>query len=145
MPVDKNNSTLLDYGCGKGRPIIAAAAYEYKMIIGVELSSLAGAAKNNIEKMRHRKTNHIEVKQCDAQAFSVPSDVNIIYFFNPFMGSILENVIRNIHASYKDNPRKIYVIYFNNEHFDRDIVPRHDWLTKINQSEVFNEISCGLL
>ena len=142
--VDKNNSTLLDYGCGKGRVIIAAAAYEYKKIIGVELTSIVDVAKNNIDKMKHRKTNHIELKQCNALDLSVPSDVNIIYFFSPFRESVLEKVTSNIHSSYKDNPRKIYIIYFNNNHFDIDIIPHHDWLTKIDQSEVFNDISCGL-
>lgn len=144
LPVDKNNRILLDYGCGKGRVIIATAAYEFKKIIGIEISSIVDIAKNNIDKMKHRKTNNIELKQCDAQHFSVPSDVNIIYFFNPFMGSVLENVIRNIHSSYIDTQRKIYIIYFNNDHFDRDIIPHHDWLTKTDQSEVFNNISLGL-
>jgi len=128
LPVDKNNSTLLDYGCGKGRVIIAAASYPYKKIIGVELSNLINVARNNVDKMKHRKTKHIEIIQCDAIDFIVPSDVNIIYFFNPFRGSILKNVTRNIHASYKDTPRKICIIFFNNDHFDK-IITHQDWLT----------------
>jgi SAM-dependent methyltransferase len=134
VPVNKNESTLLDYGCGKGRVIIAAASYQYKKIIGVELSSLIKIAENNIDKMKHRKTKNIVLKKCDAQDYKVPSDVNIIYFYNPFIGSVLENVIRNIYSSYKETPRKIYIVYFNNVHFDK-IISHQDWLTKIYQVE----------
>lgn len=143
LPVDKDNSTLVDFGCGKGRVIIASASYQYKKIIGVELSNLVDTAKNNIEKMKHRKTRNIELIQCDATKFTVPSDVNIIYFFNPFIGEILKNVTRNIYASYKNSPRKIYIIYFNNDHFD-EIIADQDWLTKIEQSDHHPNISCGL-
>jgi cyclopropane fatty-acyl-phospholipid synthase-like methyltransferase len=143
LPVDKKNSTLLDYGCGKGRVIITAASYQYKKIIGVELSNLINVAKNNIDKMKHRNTINIELKQCDAIDFNVPPYVNIIYFFNPFIGSILENVTRNIYASYIETPRKIYIIYFNNCHFEK-IIDHESWLTKIDQSELHLNISFGL-
>lgn len=146
VPVNKNESTLLDYGCGKGRVIIAAASYQYKKIIGVELSSLINIAENNIDKMKHRKTKNIVLKKCDAQDYKVPSDVNIIYFFNPFKGGVLENVIRNIYSSYKETPRKIYIIYFNNVQFDK-IISHQDWLTKIYQVEshlAFPVLACGL-
>ncbi len=143
LPVDKSNSTLLDYGCGKGRVIVLAASYQYKKIIGIELSNLIDIAKNNISKMKHRKTANIELKQCNAEDFNVPSDVNIIFFFNPFTGSTLKNVTKNIHSSYKLNPRKLYIIYFNNDHFEK-IIKHQDWLTKVDQVEFHYKIQCGL-
>jgi hypothetical protein len=73
----------------------------------------------------------------------VPDEVNIIYFYNPFRGSILENVIRNIYSSYKNTPRKIYIIFFNNDHFD-NVLAHQDWLTKTDQLELHFNISCGL-
>ena len=48
IPVNRNTSVMLDYGCGKGRVIIAAASSEYKKLLGVELSRLIGTAENNI-------------------------------------------------------------------------------------------------
>jgi len=143
LPVDKTNSTLVDYGCGKGRVIIAAASNRYKKIIGVELSPIINIAKSNIRKMRYRNTENIELIQCNAIDFNVPSDVNIIFFYNPFRGSILESVVKNIHSSYKANPRKLYIIYLNNYHFD-EIITHQDWLTKINHSEIHLHISCGI-
>lgn len=143
LPVDKNKSTLIDYGCGKGRAIITAAAFQFKKIIGVEISYLIDVAKNNIDKEKHRKTFDIELKQCNAKDYIVPAEVNIIYFFNPFRGSILENVTRNIYSSFKDTPRIIYIIFFNNDHFD-GVIANQDWLTKIEQLEFYFNISCGL-
>jgi predicted RNA methylase len=134
VPLKKNESTLLDYGCGKGRVLISAASFQYKKIIGVELSDLISIAENNIDKMKHRKTKNIVLVKCDAQDYRVPSDVNIVYFFNPFKGAVLEHVIRNIYSSYKEAPRKIYIVYFNNVHFD-NIIANQDWLRKIYQVE----------
>lgn len=143
LHVDKTTSTLLDYGCGKGRVIISAAAYHYKKILGVELADIITVARDNIDRMKHRRTINVVFEQCDAKDFSVPSDVNIIYFFNPFTGSLLDNVASNIYSSYRKNPRKIYVIYLNNDHFDK-VVSHQDWLNKTYQTEFHPNISCGL-
>ncbi len=59
IPLDINDITLLDYGCGKGRLLVCAATYKYKKIIGIELSTLINMAKINVDKMRCRKTKHI--------------------------------------------------------------------------------------
>lgn len=130
-PVDHSQRVPLDYGSGNGRVVVTAAADDYKWIPGVERSDLIYDAKHNIEGMRHRRTNHIGLIQCDAGDFSVPADVNIVYFFSPFAGSLLEKVTGNIYASYRAAPRKIYIVYFNNDHFDR-VIARQDWLTKID-------------
>ncbi len=143
LPVDKEKSTLLDYGCGKGRVIITAAAFPFNKIIGVEISYLIDVAKNNIDRGKHRKTNNIELINCDAMDYIIPDDVNIFYFFNPFRGAILEKVTRNIYSSFKEIPRKIFIIFFNNDHFDK-VIAHQDWLTKIEQSEFYFNYSCGL-
>jgi SAM-dependent methyltransferase len=143
LPVDKKKSTLLDYGCGKGRAIITAAAFPFNKVIGVEISYLIDVAKKNIDKEKHRKTNNIELIHCDAMDYIIPADVNIFYFYNPFRGAILEKVTRNIYSSFKDTPRKIFIIFFNNDHFDK-VIAHQDWLTKIDQLEFYFNYSCGL-
>lgn len=143
LPVDKNNSTLLDYGCGKARVIIVAASYQYRRIIGVEISKLINLAKFNVQNMKHRKIKNVLLLQCDATSFDVPSDVNIIFFSNPFVGSILEKVISNIHASYQDSPRKIYIISIFNDDFDR-IIAHQNWLSKSDQLMIHPQMPCGL-
>ena len=143
VPAAKEHSTLLDYGCGKGRVIVAAAALNYRRIIGVELSQLIDVARCNVAKARHRKTPNIELIRCNAIDYSVPSDVNIIYFYNPFTGSILERVMNNVHASYVSTPRAIHIIFFNNNTFDR-CVGGQNWLSKVEQSAHYPNLSCGI-
>lgn len=140
IPIAKNESTLLDYGCGKGRVLIAAASFNYKKIIGVELADIIKIADRNIKEMNRRKVKHIALEHKDATEFVVPGDVNIIYFFNPFFGSLLEKVVTNIHHSLQKAPRKMYVIYFNNDHFDH-IIADKPWIKKVHQSEFYRDLT----
>ena len=143
LETDIATSTLLDFGCGKGRVLAYAASCNYEKIIGVENSNLIEIARKNIKKMKHRKTNDILLEKCDAQNFKIPSFVNIIYFYNPFIGLTLEKVIENIHLSYKKSPRKIYIIFFNNDEFDKMIF-NQKWITQTHQSQPHPDISCGM-
>lgn len=143
LPVDKSSSTLLDYGCGKGRVIIVAASFQYRRIIGVEISKLINVARFNIQNMKHRKTKDVLMIQCDATSFDVPLDVNIIFFYNPFVGSILEKVIANIYTSFRASPRKIYIISIFNDDFDL-MVAHQNWLTKSDQFMIHPQAPCGL-
>jgi 16S rRNA G966 N2-methylase RsmD len=143
IPLDKKKTTLIDYGCGKGRAIIAAASNEYKRIIGVELSSTIEDAEKNFSNMKNRRTQNVALERCDAQLYKIPDEVNLIYFCNPFKGSILENVTHNIEMSLKNHPRKMYIIYLNNNYFD-EIITGQKWIKKYYQNEFIPYIACGL-
>ncbi len=78
-----------------------------------------------------------------ALALVCTSPVNIIYFYNPFVGLTLERVVDNIHLSYKKAPRKIYIIFFNNDEFEKIII-NQKWIIQIHQSQPHPDISCGV-
>lgn len=143
LPVETRESVFLDYGCGNGRALVAAASIGYRRIIGIEVTRLVDLARINVGRMRYRKTLAIDLKQCDATGFAVPSDVNIIYFYNPFRGATLEAVLKNIHNSYLNAKRKIFIVYFNNGHFEK-VVSTYPWLTKRSQEEVYCKTSCAV-
>ncbi len=143
LPMDTASAVLLDYGCGKGRVVVCAAAQGYRKVIGVELSGLSETARGNLEAMRNRKTEDVEILQCDAREFRVPPDVNVIYFFNPFTGSILDKVIGNIRSSFEENRRKLRIIFFNNDHFEKAIRGQ-EWLVKTSQSVYYPSFTCGI-
>lgn len=121
VPLDERERVLLDYGCGRGRVLVAAAARPYRRVIGVELSRLADDAHANLAAMRGRRTQDVRVERGDAGAFVVPDDVNLVYFYNPFRGTVLDRVIAQLHASLQRAPRTLYVVYFNHDHFDRQL------------------------
>src|SRR5207249_2541568 len=43
----------------------------------------------------------------DATLFSVPRDVTFVYFFNPFRGPLMEQVLQNVAESLRATPRKV--------------------------------------
>jgi 16S rRNA G966 N2-methylase RsmD len=133
VPLDKSQSTFLDYGSGKGRAVIAAATLPFRRIIGIEISDrLLAIAKKNLATMKHRRCNCVDLVLMEATQYAVPTDVNLIYFYNPFTGQILQRVVDNIYASYKQSLREIYIIFFNNDHFEHAI-KNQNWITRIDQ------------
>ncbi|GEM_PF-3909931 len=144
IPLPKPDVVFLDFGVGKGRAVCAAATFPLKQIVGVELSeALAEVALFNIERMRHRKTMRIDIRRGDATELRLSRDVNLVYFFNPFAGDTLVKVVENIHRSHQEFPRKIYVIFFNNDHFDK-VVRGEQWIKKIYQKTFYPRIACGV-
>ena len=111
IPLDKASSTLLDYGCGKGRAVIAAATRPFRRIIGIDISErLLAIAQKNLATMRHKRCEYVELLHMDATQYVVPREVNLIYFFHPFIGQVLETVVSNIYASYRQSPREMYYV-----------------------------------
>lgn len=144
IPLDKSQSAFLDYGAGKGRALVVAATFPFKRVIGIELSApLLEAAKSNINKMRHKCAACVELYQIDATQYVVPKDVNVIYFYNPFKGRVLQDVVDNIHDSYKQHPRKIYILFCNNDRFEKAIA-NQDWITRIYQKSLNARFVCGI-
>jgi hypothetical protein len=144
VPLPTSRIVFLDYGVGTGRAICAAATFPLDRIIGIDISeTLVNSALENLNRMRHRQVTRVELRTIDAAEYKVPSDVNLIYFFNPFAGETLRRVVANICDSCHEHPRKIYIMYFNNDHFDRVVVDQ-PWLSKLSQTQFYPNISCGL-
>src|SRR4051812_867924 len=105
IPLDKSKSTFLDYGCGKGRAVIAAATLPFRRIIGLDISErLLAIAQKNLATMRHKRCACVELVHLDATQYVVPKEVNLIYFYNPFIGQVLRTVVSNIYDSYQQLP-----------------------------------------
>lgn len=107
------HDVFLDFGCGKGRVLLQAAARPFRKVIGVELSpELAEIARRNIAgSLLSLKCQNIEVVVADAMNYRVPDDVTVVYFFNPFQGEIFAGALAQILASLRRRSREITVIY----------------------------------
>lgn len=107
-------NTFVDFGCGKGAAIILADKYKFKKYIGVELApSLAETARYNIAKVDKKLAERTHIVEADAAAYNIPTDADVFYFFNPFQRPVLAAVIQQMHQSLLENPRPIFVLYFN--------------------------------
>lgn len=133
----ESRSVFLDYGCGKGRAVVVAATYPFERVIGVDLSeSLIEIARVNVHRMKFRRAKQVDLYHGDASTYQIPPDVNVIFFFNPFRGETLRQVVADIRASFEKSPRKITVIFLMSEAFDK-IVGDQDWIAKVYQSRTY--------
>lgn len=110
---DSTHDVFVDYGSGKGRAlIIAAAPGRFRRVIGVEISeSLVAVARQNIHAALPRlRCKDIIVEQKGADQYQVPDDVTYAYFCNPFHGITLRETFRRLQESVLRRPRSIVII-----------------------------------
>jgi 16S rRNA G966 N2-methylase RsmD len=105
-----SNCSFIDYGSGKGKVLIAAAQHAFDVCTGIEYShDLHVIAENNVKSLKLQ--NKIKLLEGDASNFFPGQNDRVLYFFNPFMGEILEACIRNIKQVKPDGKRLL--ILFN--------------------------------
>jgi len=136
-----SHDVLLEYGSGKGRAVIwAAAHFPFRRVIGVELNEqLHEEAAANLARWNGRLLCGDTLLACaDATEFEVPDDVTIVYLFNPFTGDTFRKVVARIQESLAREPRSLLLIYCNPLMHDalidagfsidrQRITPPHEW------------------
>jgi SAM-dependent methyltransferase len=113
---DLADFTFVDFGSGMARAILVAAEFQFRRVIGVELSpELTRIAKENINSYKNQKQQCFDLSAlcADATEFEIPDDQCIFYFFNPFGPRVLKQVAENIKRSHAARPRKMYVILYH--------------------------------
>ncbi len=116
LEIDYRRFTFIDYGSGKGKALLLASWYPFRRIAGIEFSpELHAIADRNIDAFRSSKQRcHDIVSICaDATSFEVPSGACVHYFFNPFGERVMRQVLGNIAAANRGQPRDTYIVYFN--------------------------------
>ena len=132
--IGKRN-VLIDYGCGKGR-VDFFLSYQLRCkTIGVEYDErLYKAALRNKEAAVSGRT--AEFVLANAERYTVPTEVDRFYFFNPFSLEILKHVLGKILASYYEKIRemKLFFYYPSDEYVS--------CLMQMEELEFEDEISC---
>lgn len=107
----RKENTLLDYGCGKGRVDFFMSWQTRCLSIGIEYDErLYERAMEN--KSSSVSAGRVDLECVSAEIFSVPADVDRIYFFNPFSQEILHKVISRVLESYYEAPRNILLFFY---------------------------------
>ena len=111
---------FIDIGCGKGRVLSVAAAFGAPKITGLELSPvLAKQASLVAEKLITKHIGlQIKIITNDAYYYDLPSDVDVIFLFNPFNAFVMQAFAERLEESLQKYPRKITIIYLNPMHKD---------------------------
>jgi SAM-dependent methyltransferase len=112
------NKNIVDFGCGKGRVMAVAAFYGFKNITGIDFSpELCDAAEKNTASIKAKfPSTNFSVICLDAVNYKIEKDTRVFFFFNPFDEVVMLAVAKNMLASSKENPRKIYIVYVNPLH-----------------------------
>ncbi len=108
--IGKKN-TLLDYGCGKGR-VDFYLSYQIRCrSIGVEYDErlYTGAMNNKKMAVSRQRTEFVFG---NAEEYTVSTDIDRCYFFNPFSVEILSKVLAKVIESYYDNPRELLLFFY---------------------------------
>ena len=133
LEVRSNEDVFLDFGSGMGRAVIMAAKYPFRKIYGVEVARrLNEVASQNVRSaLPGLKCRDIELITADAREFVIPEEATVIYFFNPFSGEVLADVLQNIRASLRRRPRALRLICKIPERsaFEEEIF-KHTWLIR---------------
>ncbi len=109
-------ATFIDFGCGKGRPLLVAAERPFREVVGIDLSSeLAAIARSNaaIMQTRHPGRAPIRVVVGDAASYPLPSGDLVLFFYHPFGAPIFERVLAAVEGALESERRAIYVVYYN--------------------------------
>ncbi|WP_448189520.1 hypothetical protein [Azospirillum sp. sgz301742] len=126
---------FVDFGCGKGRVLCAAAGYPFRRIVGVEFApELSAVCHSNIAAYRKRfgPGPAISVVESDAAHYRFAGDEDVLFLFNPFRPAVMATVLANTHASIRTRRRTILLIVSNPD----DLAPVLDAdriLTKVDE------------
>jgi len=129
------NDVILDYGCGKGRVDFYLSYQTKARTIGIEYDEriYAKALKNQNTAISGNRVTFLRQK---AEEYEVSSEVNRVYFFNPFSVEILRKVMARIMESYYRKPREILLFFYypSDEYIS--------YLMTVEQLEFVDEIDC---
>lgn len=107
----RKNNILLDYGCGKGRVDFFLAYQTRCKAIGIEYDERIyhGAATNKETAVSGRR---VSIEMQNAEQYPVPTEVDRVFFFNPFSVEILQKVFARVMESYYENPREMLMLFY---------------------------------
>ncbi len=108
--IGKKN-VMLDYGTGKGRVCFYLSYQTRCQSVGIEYDErIFGQALENQETAVSRNRTTFYMTQ--AEAYSIPKEIDRCYFFNPFSVEILQKTLARIYESFYENPREILLFFY---------------------------------
>ena len=114
LDIEHERFTFVDYGCGKGRVLLVASEFPFKKIVGVEFApQLAQAAERNWKTSRglQKKCKDVNILTMDATEYQIPPGPLVLFFYSPFVGTVMQRVVENIERLSNESPREIFVLF----------------------------------
>jgi SAM-dependent methyltransferase len=143
VPVDPL-STFIDYGTGMGRVAVLAAQLGYKQVIGIDFSrDLVAIAMANVRAAKAHLRCPVLITAADAASFEPPPDSSVLFFHNPFAGSILTSALTKIRMSYDACQRPLgLVCNLPFESAFEAVIRQQQWLTLVSSDQLHDQRKC---
>ena len=135
LPEPIERYEFVDYGAGRGRVLLMATHFPFEKITGAEIAEeLYNDCLLNIAQYPRSlmKCRDVGCEHLSALRLPVPEQETVFYLNNPFNSAMLERVIAQIARSYRQNPRRFYVICV-------DIAEREIFM----DTGIFEEVTAG--
>ncbi len=113
LPEPVRRYEFVDFGAGRGRVLLMASHYPFEKITGAEIAEeLTSDCLLNVAQYPRSLMNcrDINCEHLSALRLPIPEEETVFFLNNPFNRSMLERVIDQIVRSYKQTPRRLYVI-----------------------------------
>ncbi len=113
LPESITRYEFVDYGAGRGRVLLMASHFPFEKITGAEIAEefynecLLNIAQYPRSLMKCRDVN---CEHLSALRLPVPEQETVFYLNNPFNSAMLERVIAQVARSYRQDPRRFYVM-----------------------------------
>jgi SAM-dependent methyltransferase len=105
---------FVDIGSGMGAAILYASEFEFRKLVGVELTrELIDIARTNVE-IFNRSTGRAlapDWVHCDFFQWEIPAEPQLFFFNNPFPESITVDAIQAVERSLAKSPRRALLVF----------------------------------
>jgi SAM-dependent methyltransferase len=117
LPIDPNEFTFIDLGCGKGTALFLAAKRGFGRVVGVEIvQELLDQARKNCLNSSGKSGPlgaRINLVFGDAADYQFPPGPKLLFLFNPFGEETLHKVLERFVFSVQMDTRPSYLLYRN--------------------------------
>jgi SAM-dependent methyltransferase len=134
VPFPLRGATFVDVGAGMGRALMLAARYDFRQVIGIEISpALHAIACDNFAGPRPpaERCRDVRLVRADAASYRFPSGPLVAYLYNPFDAALLAKVLDRLATG---PPRDLAVLYHTPVH--RDVIEAHDAFERVADEPV---------
>ena len=118
LPIEHSHFAFIDIGAGKGRALVVAGEFHFQRLVGIEISQhLSEIGKRNLAAFQTYRREDLPVEWVtgNARDYVFPPCPLVVYLYNPFDGSVLDVVVRNLERVIHERRSEVFVIYYNPE------------------------------